>query len=108
MVYIRVDETNRVIYCHNRPFDSVNGMGETKEELEKSGYFVDEMPQPQTAMGFRAVPYYNPETHKITYKYVPVDLPYDEKIRLLESAMNDLLLNGIQSQSSDGGGSDGK
>lgn len=103
MVYIRTDETNRIIYCHNQPFDSVNGMGETKDELEKTGYFIDEMPQPKVAIGYRAVPYYNPEARKVTYKYVAAELPNEEKIKLLEGAMNELLLNTVQY----GGESDG-
>lgn len=103
MVYIRTDETNRIVYCHRQPFDSVHGMGETKDSLEKTGYFIDEMPDPKVAIGYRAIPYYNPETKKVTYTYVAAELPNEEKLKLLEGAMNELLLNGVQT----GGDTDG-
>ena len=93
MVYIRTDENNMVVFTHNQPFDSVNGMGETREELEKTGYFLDSMPNPTVVMGQRAIPYYNPETHKVTYKYVAVPLSTKERLDTMEAAFNEMLLN---------------
>ena len=37
-VYIRVDkQTNRITFVHKMPFDPVNGLGQTKDELLKTG-----------------------------------------------------------------------
>ena len=37
-VYIRVDkQTNRIIFVHKMPFDPVNGLGQTRDELSKTG-----------------------------------------------------------------------
>lgn len=95
MVYIRTDENNMIIFVHNQPFDSVNGLGESREELEKSGYFINSMPQPQTVMGQRAIPYFNPETKKVSYKYIAAPVSSRERLDSLESAFNTFLMTSV-------------
>lgn len=103
MVYIRVDETNRITYCHNQPFDSVNGLGESKEELEKSGYFIDSIPQPKSVMGMRAIPYYNPETKKVRYDYIAAPATNRERLDSLEAALNAVLMMAYMNETSEEG-----
>lgn len=95
MVYIRTDENNMITYVHSQPFDSVNGLGESREELEKTGYFIDSMPQPQSVMGQRAIPYFNPETKKVSYNYIAAPVSNRERLDSLESALNAVLMMGV-------------
>lgn len=45
MVYIQIDSENVVIYRHNFPFDYIKGLGKSEEELRKTGYLVDSIPE---------------------------------------------------------------
>lgn len=80
-IYIRTDPTTKVVtFVHRRPFDPINGLGATREELLKTGFFVTDFPSPNTSPGLRAVPYYDHETKKIYFEYEA--LPFSEKTRL--------------------------
>ena len=75
-VYIRADKKTRVVtFVHRRPFDPVHGLGETRENLAKTGFFVDEYPEPETTIG-EVVPF----TEK-------------KRIDILEDALNNLLFS---------------
>lgn len=101
MVYIRTDSDNMIVFIHRQPFDPINGLNESKEDLEKYGFFIDSMPDPMPIFGKSAVPYFNPETKKVYYKYVPSQLSSYERLDMLEEALNEILLNHIN-----GGGDD--
>lgn len=45
MIYIETDSNNRVFFTHYVPLDPVDGMGKTEEELRKTGYLVDSLPE---------------------------------------------------------------
>lgn len=45
MIYIEVNENTVVTYQHFMPFDHVYGLGKSEEELRKTGYMVDSIPE---------------------------------------------------------------
>lgn len=94
-IYIEVDNTFRVTKIHRMPFDPNNGMGYTREELEKKGFFVKEIPNPVTKVGKRAVAMYNPDTKSVYYEYVNVPLSNKDRVDLMENALNTIIKNGI-------------
>lgn len=96
-IYIEVDETFRVTKIHRMPFDPNNGMGYTREELEKKGFFVDEIPEPVNKTGRRSVAMYNPDTKSIYYEYIGIPMSDKERINYLENAL-DAVLNLVLGQ----------
>jgi hypothetical protein len=93
-IYIRVDSSTRqVTFVHKMPFDTINGLNSTRDELLKTGYFVSEYPEPQNVLGKRAVPYYDHEAKKVYYEYIAAPLTSSERLDLLEDAMNEVLMN---------------
>jgi hypothetical protein len=44
MYFIKYNENNKAILTHYQPFDAVNGLGKTVEELESEGLLVDNLP----------------------------------------------------------------
>lgn len=94
-VYIRVDKDTRVVtFVHRRPFDPINGLGETRENLLKTGFFVNEYPEPETSIGKRATAYYDHERKKVYYEYEVVPFTEKKRVEILEDALNDLLMSG--------------
>ena len=92
-VYIRTDKSSGLItFIHRRPFDPVHGLGETRENLLKTGFFVSNFPEPVTNPGTKAVAYYDHEQKKVTYKYEPVSYPERTRLSMLEDVANDLLM----------------
>lgn len=91
-IYIKTDGNRRVTAIHYNPFDPVQGTGETREEMEKTGFFVDEVPEPSNITGRRAIAMYNPDTRKIYYEYVGIPLSDRERLDLIENALNEALV----------------
>ena len=60
---------NKVMLIHYMPFDPVNGLHKTEEELLREGALVDEVPDSQQIVGKTALPYYTPE-RGFYYEYV--------------------------------------
>ena len=92
-IYIETDENFRVTKVHRMPFDPNNGMGYTREELEKKGFFVETIPMPKLQTGKRAIAMYNPDTKSIFYEYANVPMSDRERVEQLENAMNWFLMN---------------
>ena len=92
-IYIETDNEFRVTKVHRMPFDPNNGMGYTREELERKGYFVEEIPQAVNKVGRRSIMMYNPDTKSIYYEYVGVPLSDKERADQLENAFNWFLMN---------------
>lgn len=90
-IYIEVDEDFRVTKVHRMPFDPNNGMGYTREELEKKGFFVDEIPEPVHQVGRRSIMMYNPDIKSIYYEYVGIPMSDKERVEQAENAVNALL-----------------
>ena len=92
-VYIRTDASSGVVtFVHRRPFDPVHGLGETRENLMKTGFFVSDFPEPITATGRKAVAYYDHERKKVYYEYEPAAYPERTRISMLEDALNAALM----------------
>ena len=87
-IYIETDENFRVTKVHRMPFDPNNGMGYSREELEKKGFFVEEIPNPIHQTGRRSIMMYNPDTKGIYYEYANIPLSDKERIEQLENAFN--------------------
>jgi hypothetical protein len=87
-IYIEVDENFRVTKVHRMPFDPVNGMGYTREELERKGFFVNEIPEPSTQVGKRSVMMYNPDIKGVYYENINIPMSDKERIEYLENALN--------------------
>ena len=87
-IYIEVDENFRVTKVHRMPFDPVNGMGYTREELERKGFFVEEIPEPSNQVGRRSVLMYNPDIKAVYYENINIPMSDKERIEQLENALN--------------------
>ena len=94
-IYIETDETFRVTKIHRMPFDPNNGMGYTREELEKRGFFVEEIPNSVNQVGRRAIAMYNPDTKSVYYEYVGIPMSDKERVEQLENAMNFIMQNAL-------------
>jgi hypothetical protein len=98
-VYIRCDKSSGVVtFVHRRPFDPVSGLGKTRDELSKTGFFVNDFPNPTPIVGKKAVAYYDHERKEVTYQYENVELSDKERITLLESAVNELLMKDFKEE----------
>lgn len=95
-IYIRADESTGIVtFIHKRPFDPVQGLGETRENLLKTGFFVDSIPNPVTAVGKKAVAYYDHEQKKVYYQYQSSPYPEKERLTLIEEAINSVVLSRV-------------
>ena len=95
-VYIRVDkQTNRIIFVHKMPFDPVNGLGQTRDELSKTGLFIPCYPEPTMKLGKRAVPYFDYEKKEVSYQYENIPLTDTQRLDMMEAAINDLIVQNI-------------
>ena len=94
--YIRYDKaTGIVTFIHHKPFDPVHGLGETRDELLKTGVFVENFPTPEQKKGQRAIAYYNPEKKQVYYEYELAPLSNAERFDMLEDVINAMLLNNM-------------
>lgn len=95
-VYIRVNKkNNQITFVHKMPFDPVNGLGQARDELLKTGYFISHYPEPAMRLGKRAVAYFDYEKKEVMYEYVNLPLSEKERLDMLESAMNDMILSSV-------------
>lgn len=93
--YIRYDKSTGIVtFIHHKPFDPVHGLGESRDELLKTGVFVESFPQPEVRSGQRAITYYNPELRQIYYEYELAPMTNNERFEMIETVMNTLLMNG--------------
>ena len=94
-IYIEVDKDFRVTKVHRMPFDPNNGMGYTKEELDKRGFFVESIANPVNKTGMRSVMMYNPDKKEIYYDYVGIPMSNKERLQQLENAMDFIARNAL-------------
>lgn len=88
-VYIRVDEkTSAVTFLHRKPFDPINGLGKTRDELLKTGFFVENFPDPIATPGKRATAYYDHETKKVYYEYITQPFSNKDRLDMIEDVLN--------------------
>lgn len=92
-IYIRTDsKTGVVTFVHRRPFDPVHGLGETRDNLLKTGFFVDEFPEPNASLGKKATAYYDHERKKIYYEYEIVPFSEKQQLSMIQDMINDTLM----------------
>lgn len=58
MIFLKTDETGKVIYTHHKPFDNQYGLNKTKEQLLEEGHLVEKLPAIKNKVGFDAILYY--------------------------------------------------
>lgn len=93
-IYVEVGKDNIVTKVHRYPFDPKLGLQTPREELEKQGVFVNEVPDPEYVVGRRAVMKYDPDFKKIYYDYIAVPLSNEQRIDAMEDMINELLMSG--------------
>lgn len=84
------DDKYRVGFIHYQPFDPLNGLNKTKEELEQSGFFIDSLPEPEHIEGKIPVLYADPENKRVYYEYVDKPITIDKRVEDLEQFAADL------------------
>jgi len=95
MVYLSnlepITETKvRVTSVHYMPFDEVNGLGMTEEELELSGMLVDSIPSAVIPKGQRKTGMFiNPQTKEVWYEYETIPPTKEE---LLQAQVDELTI----------------
>lgn len=94
-IYIEIGKDNIIQRIHRSPFDPVYGLHTPKDELEKKGVFVDEIPEPAMIEGKRAIAKYNPDSKQVYYDYENIPLSTLERLDMIEGVINEMLLGGI-------------
>lgn len=92
MIFIQTNQNNLVNYMHHMPFDPVNGLGKTKEELKKEGYLVNDIPDALQIKGKYEIMYYSKEKG-IYYEYEDIpktqeELQQEVNAKLLKDSAN--------------------
>lgn len=97
MVFIQADNTGLVTFVHYVPFDPVNGLGKTAEELEQEGILVEFIPDANAPAGKDAVMKVDLTTKEVFYEYVDRPETSEEKVERLEQQliMTTALLNSL-------------
>lgn len=92
-VYIRTDaNTGVVTFIHKQPFDPVHGLNKTKDELSKTGFFINDFPEPANKFGMKAIAYYDHEKKEVHYEYEPSTKSEKKRIEELEDTVNTLTM----------------
>lgn len=74
MIYIKIDSTtNEVNFQHSMPFDEINGLHKTQEELLQDGYLVDSIPDPEQINDKVPILKYNGTSLYYEYQDAPID-----------------------------------
>ena len=99
MIYIEINSQNEVTTRHFYPFDKEYGYGKSKAELEKTGIFIDSIPEAERIEGKEPILKYDPNTKTLYYDYLEnTDAVNKEKIKVLEKQVADLYFMQMQPQ----------
>lgn len=94
-IYIKVGKDNIVTMLHRCPLDAKNGLGKTKEELEKEGFFYNgDEPKPEMIIGRIPVLKYNPDKKELYYEYQVRPVSVEERINAMENVLNEAIMAG--------------
>lgn len=97
MIYYKVNNDNKVIYIHHKPFDPIVGLHETEAELLTAGFLTLAFPdRPLPIIGKRAVLYHNP----LRWVQIDKEITQEDKIRKM---LEDGVLTHAQAQDLLGG-----
>ncbi|GAA0240137.1 hypothetical protein [Metaclostridioides mangenotii] len=100
MIYIKIDNNNTVTTQHFYPFDIELGYGKTEEELLKTGFLVETIPEGENIPGKETILKYDKESNSFYFEYE--DIPKNEeeslkdKIKVLEKQVADLYFMQLQ------------
>lgn len=91
MKLIKLNESDKAVSTiHYMPFDSIHGLGKTKEELEaEGGIFVESIPEPDKVQGKNAVLKF--DRGNLFYEYVERPESVEEKLGSLQDENADLI-----------------
>ncbi|GCD10604.1 hypothetical protein [Clostridium tagluense] len=70
----------KIGFIHYMPFDVVNGMNKTQEELEKDGILVDDIPEAKQVDNKNPIMYVNPKNKEIFYEYIYISKTQEQGI----------------------------
>lgn len=87
MIYVSYDDNNDVQFMHYLPFDAECGLGQTEEELLKTGALVDEIPDVECPSNKGLKYKYDKINNKVTVEFI--DRILSEK-ELLQQQVDDL------------------
>lgn len=95
--FIKVQDT-KVVYIHHMPFDEINGLGKTEEELSTQGILVDSIPEPEKIDGKESILHYDSESgFYYEYRDLPNSYGISEETysRIIDDYTLELLETGI-------------
>ncbi|MBC6695211.1 hypothetical protein H9L25_00265 [Terrisporobacter mayombei] len=78
MIFIRYNDKFEIELIHNMPFDEINGLGKTREELLKEGALVSEIPNIEVPSDKLAIYKYNPENNTVYCELIDRPLTLEE------------------------------
>ena len=79
MKFITFNENFEIQLIHNMPFDEVNGLGKTKEELLQIGALVDSVPVVDVPNDKNVIYKYNQSDNTVTYELIDRPLTVEEQ-----------------------------
>ena len=79
MKFITYNENFEIQLIHNMPFDSVNGLGKTREELLTMGALVDLIPVVDVPNDKNVIYKYNQSDNTVTYELIDRPLTVEEQ-----------------------------
>lgn len=72
MIYIETNEKNELTFMHYMPFDAKHGMNKSAEELELTGFLIDELPVTEEKAGYSSVIKFDKESKIFSVEYVEI------------------------------------
>ncbi|WP_150284366.1 hypothetical protein [Rummeliibacillus sp. TYF-LIM-RU47] len=78
MIFVEIKDNNEIGLIHNRPFDEIDGLGQTEEELSKKGLLVESLPETENIYG--KAPLLKYDGSKLYYDYIDIEPAKEEKI----------------------------
>ena len=98
MKFITFNEKFEIQLIHNMPFDEINGLGKTEEELLQIGALVDSIPVVEVPNDKNIIYKYNKVDNTVTYELVDKPLTIEEQnaksienIQQVNSGQDDLI-----------------
>ena len=90
MKYIEINQDNKVTTQHFYPFDIELGYGKTAEELLKTGFLVETIPEGENIPGKEIILKYNPDTNKLYFEYEDFPISKETEIDILKKQVAEL------------------
>lgn len=100
MIFLKPDlSTGLIVEQHHKPFDSEDGKGMSREELEKIGVLVESIPDPVIDYTKDSHLHINLISGELFYTYTDRILTPEEEIKrqmkIMQTAIDDLIMGGM-------------